>query len=239
MTITQPFTEQDRTFAQLSAERYAENKTDANRTTAYNCYQKLVPSCLKAYQAKLNREDYAELLQEGRIGLLKALDRYDPTSGNRFSTLAVRYITGYASHFLERSRHAIRIPANVQAFHVKLEEVSAELAQKLNRDPSTSEIAERLGVTTAEIDSFYTDSPFIMQMSLSLYTDKQKNTSTDADVVVKTPTNLMSSIILDNLFDDVDIHDRLSIERDPLRLKRTLGCSTDEAVKLIELCSLA
>jgi RNA polymerase sigma-B factor len=93
-----------------------------------------------------------DLIQEGSIGLLKAVDLYDPELGVAFSTYATHLITGQIQHYLRDCGHLIRQPAWVQELHTKIMRGSKQLFQELQRDPTPAEIAERLNLTEDSVN---------------------------------------------------------------------------------------
>jgi len=92
--------------------------------------------------------DTDDVLSAGTVGLLHAMDRYDPDQGVRFETYALPRIRGAILDAV-RSLSPLSRGAGRRAKH--LEEVTAELAQRLGRAPTQAELAEELGVTPAEV----------------------------------------------------------------------------------------
>jgi RNA polymerase sigma-B factor len=96
-------------------------------------------------------EALEDLIQVGNIGLINALDRYNPSQGTRFSTYATPTILGEIKrHFRDRAT-GIKVPRWMQEMHQAIRRVSQILTQELGHPPSITEIAERLGVTEDEI----------------------------------------------------------------------------------------
>src|SRR5881296_1325815 len=96
-------------------------------------------------------EPLEDLVQVGTIGLVKAVDRFDPDREVEFSTYATPTITGELKrHFRDRG-WAVRVPRRMQELHLQLDRIVAELSQALGRAPTPSEIAERAGVLEEEV----------------------------------------------------------------------------------------
>jgi RNA polymerase sigma-B factor len=91
-------------------------------------------------------EPYDDLMQVGTIGLLKAIDRFDPERGVEFSTYATPTVVGEIKRHFRDKGWAIRVPRRLQELRQSLGDASAELAQELGRAPTVGELAERLGV---------------------------------------------------------------------------------------------
>lgn len=104
------------------------------------------------------REPYEDLYQIGYIGLLKAAERYDYTSGNAFSSFAIPYIQGEIQHYLRDQWQVVKIPRNLLEIRSKVKRLKKRLSQ-LGREVDELEIALALGLSKrrwqeiSEIDS--------------------------------------------------------------------------------------
>lgn len=95
--------------------------------------------------------DYEELLQVGSVGLINAVDGFDPARGTRFSTFAVPHIQGeIRRHFRDRG-WAMRVGRTLQERHALVTRVSARLLVELQRYPSTREVAAAAELTVSEV----------------------------------------------------------------------------------------
>jgi RNA polymerase sigma-B factor len=93
-------------------------------------------------------EQLDDLNQVASLGLLKAIDRYDPSRETAFSSFAVPTILGELKRHFRDKGWSVRVPRDLQELAVKLEPVSEELLRELGRAPTTAEIARRLDTTT-------------------------------------------------------------------------------------------
>jgi RNA polymerase sigma-B factor len=95
-------------------------------------------------------ETYEDLEQIGYLGLIRAIERFDPTQGYAFSSFAVPYIRGEMMHFLRDRSCAVKVPRRWQDLNRQSYKVREELSKKLGRQPNDQEIADRLKISTRE-----------------------------------------------------------------------------------------
>jgi len=96
-------------------------------------------------------EPLEDLVQVGTIGLIKAVDRFDPQRGVEFSTYATPTIVGEIKRHFRDKGWAIRVPRRLQELRISLGRATAELSQKSGRAPTVGELAAHLGVSEDEV----------------------------------------------------------------------------------------
>jgi RNA polymerase sigma-B factor len=96
-------------------------------------------------------EQLDDLVQVASLGLLKAIDRFDPARETAFSSFAVPTILGELKRHFRDKGWAVRVPRDLQELAVRVDRVTDELARELGRAPTPAEIAERTGVTTEQV----------------------------------------------------------------------------------------
>ncbi|TFV73941.1 RNA polymerase sigma factor SigF [Blastococcus sp. CT_GayMR19] len=96
-------------------------------------------------------EPFDDLLQVGTLGLIAAIDRFDPTRGVEFLSFAVPTITGEIKRHFRDQGWSVRVPRRLQELHLSLNAAVGELAQKNGRAPTPSELADHLRIPRAEV----------------------------------------------------------------------------------------
>ena len=115
---------------------------DAARAHLIRANTRLVVSIAKKYRGR--GLQFLDLIQEGNVGLMKAVEKYDYRRGNRFSTYATWWIRQAVTRALANHGRTIRIPAHLGGRISKLYQVAQELEQDLGRQPSAEEIAKHM-----------------------------------------------------------------------------------------------
>ncbi len=96
-------------------------------------------------------EPYDDLVQVATIGLIKAIDRYDPERGVEFSTYATPTIVGEIKRWFRDKGWAVRVPRRLQELRLSIGSATATLTQELGRSPTIGELAEKIGVSEDEV----------------------------------------------------------------------------------------
>jgi len=122
---------------------------DRIRAQLVDAYHDFVYFLARKFQ---NRgEPLDDIVQVGYLGLIKAIERFDPDLGYEFTTFATLTVAGEIKRHFRDKGTAIRFPRRLQELHQSVVRVNEQMKNELGREPTVQELAERLGVTPEDV----------------------------------------------------------------------------------------
>jgi RNA polymerase sigma-B factor len=148
--------------------RYRETTDPAEkeriREQLVNAYHDFVYFLARKFQ---NRgEPLDDIVQVGYLGLIKAIERFDPDLGFEFTTFATLTVAGEIKRHFRDKGTAIRFPRRLQELHQTVVRVNEQMKNELGREPTVAELAERLGVTPDDVTEAMEIGPAYVPLSL-------------------------------------------------------------------------
>lgn len=163
--------------------KYREGDTDA-REQLINCNLRLVVSIAKRYRNQ--GVDFLDLIQGGNSGLMRAIEKFDPTKG-RLSTYATSWIKTEVKKTIQDQKSSIRLPRYVGDMVLKMKKFQDEYQQQKGHMPEINEIARAIGTTTDKVVEIMNSMDTPGSLDVPIGTEKEGCLS---DMIIDTNINI-------------------------------------------------
>lgn len=146
----------------LSRRSRAGDQDAKNRLVEAN--MRLVINIARTYHSRaIPLED---LIQEGAIGLMQAIEKFDPDRGFRFSTYATHWVRQAIGRAIDNKAKAIRLPAHIVQTLRKIERLKSEMTDQLGREPSIELLAKECGLDAAKLQAMMSSSQEVLSLDM-------------------------------------------------------------------------
>ena len=196
---------------------------------------RLVVSIAKRYRGL--GVELLDLIQEGNIGLMEAVERFDLNLDCKFSTYATRWIMKEVSKSIKLYSRPIRVPVHVSEVLVKCYYAKEKLIKEYKREPSLKELADELNITLTEVEKLVKLNDEVISLNHTVSDDSEDEisdcVSTGEILVEDKVINNNLNELLNKLFDECDL-----TEKDKNILELRFGFINDTEYTLTEISNM-
>jgi len=179
----------------------------------------LVASIAKQHNHSKSALTFLDLMQEGSIGLMKAVEKFDLSRGFRFSTYATWWIMQAIKRALDQQSQTIRIPCYVGETRRTIEATRAKLSRELEREPNNEEIAARVEMNVERV--------------VEIIQSTRRTVSLDSPLSESSPDATISDLLPDE--EQSSPEDELLVNSDKESLEKVLNTLTEREKLVIQL----
>ena len=162
---------------EIALAKRIEQADESARSELIQANLRLVVSVAAKYQG--HNVPLEDLIQEGNIGLMRAVNKFDYRKGFKFSTYAIWWIRQAIMRMLDNCSRSVRLPSYIVAKINKIDSTYAHLSQDLQREPTVKELSESLELTDKQVEEILALNAEILSLELPLTDEKGANSLGD------------------------------------------------------------
>lgn len=172
-----------------------------------------------------------DLIQEGNIGVMKAVDRFESQRGYRFSTFATWWIRQAITRAIANQARTIRIPAHMIVMIKQVTQTSRSLVQEYGREPTSQEIAQKMGISASQVSQVLeiVREPMSLETPIGAGEDRQLGDSIE-DPEVVSPAEVVINIHLKDETAAV-LHELTPQEEQVIRMRFGIGENSEHTLE--------
>ena len=214
-------------FANLSAEEekeIAKKAQDGDREAKKILVQSNLKLVLTIARKAIHTSKLplVDLIQEGNLGLMVAVEKFNPTLGYRFSTYATWWIKQAMFKAISEQSHSMKIPVYIQETLSKFSKIKAEMERAYNTQVSTKDVAEKMNIEPEKIDTYLSAYSTTVSIEGS-FDGKDGSELSVADVVADEKTSVEENIEYEELKKDLNQVISILKEREQTVIKMRFG----------------